>query len=103
MKMNDRVTLLKRAAGRDAAGQPLPDSWADTATVWANVRFQTGAEVLRANAETSIVRVSIRIRARADVDGAWRVRFKGIEYDVKSALPDSDDRQFMFLVCESIK
>jgi len=99
--MNQRVTLLKRAQGRDAAGQPVED-WPEVATIWANVKFQTGAEVLRANAETSIVRVSIRIRARSDVDGAWRVRYAGIDYDVKSALPDSADRQFMFLVCESV-
>jgi SPP1 family predicted phage head-tail adaptor len=102
MTMNHRVTLLKREQGRDAAGQPI-DDWVDIATVFSNVRFQTGAEVLRANAETSIVRVSVRIRARNDVDGAWRVRYRGVEYDNKSALPDSNDRQFMFLVCESVK
>lgn len=102
MTMNHRVTLLKRTAGRDAAGQPV-DSWVALPSIWANVKFQTGAEVLRANAETSIVRVSVRIRARTDVDGAWRVRYLGVEYDIKSALPDSNDRQFMFLVCESVK
>jgi len=101
MTMNQRVTLLKREQGRDAAGQPV-ESWPEVATIWAGVRFQTGAEVLRANAETSIVRVSIRIRTRADIDGAWRVRYLGVEYDIKSALPDSADRQFMFLVCESV-
>lgn len=101
MTMNQRVTLLKREQGRDAAGQSI-ESWPDVATIWANIKFQTGAEVLRANAETSVVRVSIRIRARTDVDGAWRVRYQGVEYDIKSALPDSADRQFMFLVCESI-
>lgn len=102
MRMNDRVTLLKRTAGRDAAGQPIED-WPEVATVWSNVRFQTGAEVMRANAETSIVKVSIRIRARADIDSTWRARYKSVEYDIKSALPDSDDRAFMFLLCESIR
>jgi len=101
MTMNQRVTLLKREQGRDAAGQPV-EGWPEVATIWANVKFQTGAEVMRANAETSIVRVSIRIRARPDVDGAWRVRYLGVEYDVKSVLPDSADRQFAFIVCESV-
>ena len=101
MTMNQRITLLKREHGRDAAGQPV-DGWADVATIFANVKFQTGAEVLRANAETSIVRVSIRIRARTDIDGAWRVRYLGVEYDVKSVLPDWSDRQFAFVVCESV-
>lgn len=102
MKMNDRITLLKRAQGRNAANEPVED-WPAVATVWANVKFETGAQVLRANADISIVRVSIRIRARADVNPTFRVQYKGAEYDVKSALPDSDDRAFMFLVCESVK
>jgi SPP1 family predicted phage head-tail adaptor len=99
--MNHRITLLRRAITRDAAGQPTED-WADVATIWADVRFQTGAEVLRANAEVAIKRASIRIRARADVNEAMRVRYQGGEYEVKSALPDND-RSFMFLVAESVK
>lgn len=100
--MNHRIQLLKRISTKDAAGQPT-DGWSEVASVWADVRFQTGAEVLRANAETSIVRVSIRIRARADVDNSLTARYLGVDYDIKTALPDSADRQFMFLVCESVK
>lgn len=102
MKMNDRITLLKREHGRDAAGQPI-ENWAALPDIWSNVKFETGAQVLRANADISVVRVSIRIRRRADVDHTFRVRHKGVEYDVKSALPDSADSAFMFLVCESVK
>jgi SPP1 family predicted phage head-tail adaptor len=99
--MNHRITLLRRQAGRDALNQPIED-WADVATIWADVRFQSGAEVLRANAEVSVKRASIRIRARKDIDASWRIRYQGEEFDVKSALPD-DDRSFVFLVCESVK
>ena len=102
MTMNDRITLLKRESGRDAAGQPA-ENWPEVATIWAHVKFETGAQVLRANADISVVRVSIRIRARADVDQTFRVRHKGVEYDVKSVIPDSGDRAFVFLVCEAIK
>jgi SPP1 family predicted phage head-tail adaptor len=99
--MNHRITLLRRQAGRDALNQPIED-WTDVATIWADVRFQSGAEVLRANAEVSVKRASIRIRARKDIDASWRIRYQGEEFDVKSALPD-DDRSFVFLVCESVK
>jgi SPP1 family predicted phage head-tail adaptor len=98
--MNDRVTLQQRGAGKDALGQPI-ESWPDIATVCADVLFQSGAEVMRAGADTAIVKCSIRIRARADVDTGARVLFKAKVYDVKSALPDSRDSAFMFLVCES--
>jgi len=97
--MNDRVTL-QRSAGRDKIGQPI-DAPVDIATVWADVLFQSGAEVMRAGADTAIVKCSIRIRARADVDTGARVLFNSKVYDVKSALPDNSDRRFMFLVCES--
>jgi len=100
--MNDRITLQRRADGEDALGQPI-DDWADIATVWAHVRFQSGAEVLRAGAETSVVRCSIRIRARADIDTGARVKFKGKYYGIKSAPPDDRDSRFMFLVCEAVK
>lgn len=102
MKMNDRITLLKRESGRDAAGQPA-ETWPGVTTIWAHVKFETGAQVLRANADISVVRVSIRIRARTDVDQTFRVRHKGVEYDVKSVIPDSSDRAFMFLVCEATR
>lgn len=101
-KMNHRVTLLNRATERDAAGQKA-DTWAELGSIWADVRFQTGAEVLRANAETSVVRVSIRIRARSDVDNGMRVRYLANEYDIESALPDSSNCQFMFLVCRRVE
>ena len=97
--MNDRITL-QRSAGKDKIGQPI-DAWTDIATVWADVLFQSGAEVMRAGADTAIVKCSIRIRARANLDTGVRVLFETKFYDVKSALPDNRDRRFMFLVCES--
>lgn len=107
--MNHRITLIKRSAGVDAAGEPI-ESWADVATIWADVRFPSGVKAMfassegeRAGMETVVKRVSIRIRARSDVDASWRVRYQGTEYEVKAApLPDID-RQFAFLVCESVK
>jgi SPP1 family predicted phage head-tail adaptor len=97
--MNDRITL-RRSAGKDKIGQPI-GAPVDIATVWADVLFQSGAEVMRAGADTAIVKCSIRIRARPDVDTGVSVLFKAKVYDVKSALPDSRDSAFMFLVCES--
>jgi SPP1 family predicted phage head-tail adaptor len=101
--MNHRVTLLRRESSKDAAGQPT-ESWPEVATVWADVLFETGAQVLRANLQANVRRASVRIRARPDVDSAMRVRYLGEEYEIKGPpLPDSNDRQFMFLVCESAK
>ena len=67
------------------------------------MRFQTGAEVMRADADVSIVKCSIRIRARRDVDASMGARYQGVDYEIKAVLPDSADRDYMFLVCESAK
>jgi len=100
--MNHRVGLMKPPAGTDAAGRTLKN-WTLLQEVWANVKFQTGAEVIRGGAETSIVKVSIRVRARRDVDASMRARYQGVEYNIRAVLPDSANRDFMFLVCESLK
>lgn len=98
--MNDRITLQKPGPG--AGKLRAPDAWVKIAEVWADVLFPSGIEVVRAGAEVSIVRCSIRIRARGDIDTSCRVLFKGKAYDIESALPDTKDSQFMFLVCEGV-
>lgn len=101
--MNDRITLQRREAGQDSIGQPT-QAWADLHPVWAHVKFQSGAEAIRANAETSTAKVSIRIRARKDVDAGMRVKHKSWVFEIKSPpLPDDRDPRFMFLVCEVVK
>jgi SPP1 family predicted phage head-tail adaptor len=102
MTMNHRFTPLKPPADRDAAGQsiggwtPLPDRWGD-------VLFQTGAEVMRANAAVAIKRCSIRANFDPAVDESWRARYLGVDYNIVSVQPDSKDRRKMFLVCEAVK
>jgi SPP1 family predicted phage head-tail adaptor len=98
--MNDRITL--RRPGPGAGKLRAPQVWEPIATVWAHVLFPSGAEVVRAGAEVSIVKCSIRIHARADIDTAVSVLFKGKAYDVESALPDGRDSRFMFLVCKAV-
>lgn len=101
--MNDRITLQRRQAGQDSIGQPI-ESWIDLPPVWSHVKFQTGAEAIRANADVSTVKASIRIRARQDVDAGMRVKFKQWVFELKSPpLPDDRDPRFMFLVCEAVK
>lgn len=101
--MNDRITPQRRVEGEDTLGGPL-DRWDDLSSRWAHVKFQTGSEVIRANAETSIVKASIRVRATQDLDAGMRVKFKQWVFELKGPpLPDDRDPRFMFLVCEAVK
>lgn len=100
--MNDKITIQRPPTTKNAAGQIIGD-WTNMAAVWADIRHQSGAEVLRNGLPVSTVRASIMIRARADVDNSMRVKSKDRIYDIKSVLPNDRDRRFMFLVCESAK
>ena len=99
--MKHRIKLMRRADGVDSVGQPSK-GWILASEIWADVRFQSGAEVMRAGAEASVVKASIRIRARPDVDATMRAAYKDLTFDIQAVLPDND-RSFAFLVCEAIK
>ena len=98
--LNSRVTIQSQSSTQDAAGQPVL-TWTDMATVWANVRHPRGAESIQADAETSIVKASIRIRKRTGITSAMRVVFGDRVYSIKAVLPDDVELDKMDLVCEA--
>lgn len=100
-KLNRRVTIQYQGAGHDEWNQPIP-AWADLVTVWANIRHLSGRETIKADAVTSTVRASIRIRYRADVDAGMRVIHQGTVYSIVAVLPDEQRREYVDLVCEVV-
>lgn len=98
-RLNQRITIQSRSATRDALGQPV-ETWSDVASLWADIRFPSGMEVVKGGAEVSIVKASIRIRYRTDIDAGMRVEHGSNTYDVKAVLPDVAGRQHLDLVCE---
>jgi SPP1 family predicted phage head-tail adaptor len=62
--LRHRVTIQQRSGGVDALDQPLPDSWVDVATVWADVNPLSGRELLLAQA------------ARTQLSGTVTIRFQ---------------------------
>lgn len=100
-RMNRLVTLQRRAAGQDALGQPLT-TWDDVASVWANIRYLSGVESIKAGAETAVAKASIRINYRTDVTAAWRVSFGETVFQVKAVLPDEAGRRHVDLAVEAL-
>lgn len=97
-RLSQRVTIKRRAVGRDAIGQPV-ETWEDVATVWANIRHLSGAESIKADQDVSVVRASIRIRYRAGLDAGMRVHHGATVYEVKAVLPDEQRREHVDLSC----
>lgn len=97
--LNRRINIERRATTQDALGQPS-ESWTLVAAVWADIRHLGGLESIKAGADTSVVRASIRIRYRTGLDAGMRVTHGADTYDVRAVLPDTARREYVDLVCE---
>jgi len=95
------VTVQQRASGQDPAGQPLI-TWEKVASVWANIRHRSGLEAIKADADTSIVKASIRIRYRDGINAGMRVLHGATIYDIKAVLPDVAKKEHLDLICEVV-
>ena len=101
-ELNQRVQLQRRSGAQDAAGQPVND-WSTVATVWARVSHLSGADMVKASADVSIVSTSVVIRLRSDVDESMRLLYRGSVYRITAVLPDERLRQFMELLVEVVR
>jgi SPP1 family predicted phage head-tail adaptor len=97
-KLNQRVTLRGLSGGTDALGQPS-QTWVDVTTTWADVRFVSGIETIKAGREISTSRASVRIRRRSGITRQMRARIGGVEYGIVDVVP-SPDRAWLTLICE---
>lgn len=95
------IVIQSKTDAKDDWGTPLPGAWADYATLWSNVRHQSGSESIKAGADTSVVRASIRIRYRLDITAGMRVVHLGVIYDIEAVLP-GQRRDFVDLTCKRV-
>lgn len=100
--LNRQVKIQQLTQIKDEIGQIIGTDWADVATVWANIRHLSGTEAIKADAPTSTVRASIRIRYRAGIDAGMRVLHGSTAYDIQAVLPDEIGRRHIDLVCEVV-
>ena len=105
-KLNRRVTVKQLASGQDEIGQPV-QTWENLIPtgdggVWAHVRHLSGVETIKADADTSSVKASIRIRRRTDIDAGMRVYLGAVVYEIKAVLPDEEARDRLDLACEVV-
>lgn len=98
--LGHRVRIESLTSEMDAWGQSV-ESWRAIAEVWADVRHLSGLETIKADAQSAVTRVSIRIRHRAGITPTMRVIYDGVAHDIKAVLPDGR-RQFIDLACEVI-
>lgn len=97
-QFRSRITLQQLSGGQDAVGQPV-QTWVDVATVWADVRHLVGLEAIKAGADVSVVRASIRIRYKTGLTAGMRVVQGATVYDVQAVMQDVSGKRYTDLVC----
>lgn len=99
--LRDRIIIQHKTGGVDEYNQQLPEAWADLTMLWANVRHLSGSEAIKADANVSTVKASIRIRWREGINAGMRVLHLGAVYDIEAILPGVT-RQYIDLVCKRV-
>ena len=97
--LRDYIHIQRRATAEDGWGSPI-DTWENITAqrLAANVRHRSGMSTIKADADVSTSRASIRIRRRTDVNAGMRVLFDGQVYEIDDVLP-GETREYIDLVC----
>ncbi len=96
----DLLRIERPDGATDAAGQPT-DTWVLVSEVYADIRYQRGAEAIRAGAVASLAQVSVRVRQMDLVTSGMRLvhELDGRVFEVTAVLPDSR-RRHTDIVCK---
>lgn len=97
----NRLVIEKADTVQDEVGQPVP-GWVVVCRPWASIMKPTGIQVVRADAEASVVKASIRIRYRTNVAAGMRALHGGKVYAIRAVLLDDQKREHVDLVCEVV-
>ena len=89
-RLDRRITIQQNTPVQDSVGQPI-ESWADLATVWAEVIPVGGSEIFQARQVGAETVAKFRIRYRGDVLRAMRVVYDSDNYDIADV---AEDRRF---------
>lgn len=103
---DNRITIQRPFPSEDAAGQPLA-SWDDHAKLWADIRLVGGLAAIKASADVSIIRASIRIRQRSDITAGMRAvhTARGVTtvYDIEAVPPPVAGQDYTDLICKVVR
>lgn len=81
-KLNRRIVIQARTISKDATASRV-ETWADSATVWAEAVVQRGAEALPADSERFLDTRQFRIRHRTIDPASNRVLYQSRFYDIR--------------------
>lgn len=99
--LRDRITIQRATSGDDGYGNVIA-SWADLATIWANIRETPGKETVAAGRIEASRTATIRVRASSlsrSISAADRVVARGQVWNIRSVI--EIDRATLELLVEA--
>lgn len=104
-KLNQRIAVLENRVKKDAIGNHKAQ-WEEVFSLWASVTISNGAtEETNTGVTREIQKIEVIIRqtpqTKRMASTVYRIRFDGIDYDIKGIVPNYSKQDYMKLICES--
>lgn len=102
-QLKHKVQIQQPIMVQNETGEEVPD-WQPVGEYWANIEPLNGREILQANVNLSEMDTRIHVRWSTSLQSmttGWRILFKNIIYDVKSALVPDFARKEIEILAQS--
>lgn len=96
-KLTKRIKIQYRSITQSETGEPVA-SWADLATVWANIFDVSGSEFIASAGTQNAIKTKIIIRKMSGILPAMRVVHGSVIYNIEAPLVRSDS---ILLMCST--
>lgn len=100
-RLDQRVTIERATEGQDEWGQPMPETWAPIATVWAAVEPLNGREFFAASTTVAEVETRIRIRYRPGLSVTDRINHEGALHNIQTVINPRSGNRELVLMCRA--
>lgn len=99
-RLRNRVTIRRLTTAR-VSGGGRSESWADVATIWAEVIGISGREAVIAEALQGVSFYKITIRWRPDITDADQLRYGAIDLNIRSASDPDGYREELLILADT--
>ena len=107
-KLNQRIAVLENHVKKDAIGNHKAQ-WEEAFSLWASVTVSNNgaSEETDTGVTRGIQKIEVIIRQTPQTkrmsSTLYRIRFDGLDYDIKGIVPNYQTQDYMKLICESRK
>ncbi len=107
-KLNQRIAVLENHVKKDAIGNHKA-RWEEVFSLWAYVTVSNNgaSEETDTGVTRAIQKIEVIIRQTPQTkrmsSTLYRIRFDGLDYDIKGIVPNYQTQDYMKLICESRK